>query len=247
MRAASTPKAIADEPAFEIKGAVSSLTVLRLRAADTARIASDLATRIAPHDLFQNAPVVVDASCLEDPPVWAELVSALREARLVPVGVTGARDPEAAMLAGLPPMQLGNRLRTLPPESEPSEGEPSAPLVAVPSPMGDGLRPPMTVTAPVRGGQVTYAKGSDLVIVASVNKGAQVIADGSVHVWGPLRGRALAGAQGRRDARILCLALDAELVSVCGEYLMAEEIPDALRGKPAQIFLDGERVRIAPL
>jgi septum site-determining protein MinC len=94
---------------------------------------------------------------------------------------------------------------------------------------------------------VLYARGTDLVVSASVNPGAQVIADGSVHVWGPLRGRALAGAQGKADARIFCLSLEAELVSVNGEYVMAEDIPAALRGKPAQILLDGGQVKILPL
>jgi septum site-determining protein MinC len=138
-------------------------------------------------------------------------------------------------------MQLASRLRSVGPEDT-AAGSSTPAAAAAPE-----ARPPMQVASPVRGGQVIYARASDLVVVASVNPGAQVIADGSVHVWGPLRGRALAGAQGRKDVRILCLALEAELVSVAGEYLMAEEIPDNLRGKPAQVFLDGDRVRIAAL
>ena len=95
--------------------------------------------------------------------------------------------------------------------------------------------------------QLSNIDGADLVVASSVNPGAQVIADGSVHIWGPLRGRALAGAQGRADARIFCLSLEAELVSVNGEYVMAEEIPDNLRGRPAQVSFDGQRVKISPL
>jgi septum site-determining protein MinC len=162
------------------------------------------------------------------------------------------------LAAGLGVVQLGSRLRALADDSSPPV-PPAAPVAAEPPPAADSsspvvtapaapvARPPLTITTPVRGGQVTYARGTDLVVVSSVNPGAQVIADGSVQIWGPLRGRALAGAQGRKDARILCLALEAELVSVAGEYLMAEEIPNALRGKPAQIYLEGERVRIGPL
>jgi septum site-determining protein MinC len=134
-------------------------------------------------------------------------------------------------------------LRTIEPEppAEPPPAPVSTPPVATPA------REPLTVTTPVRGGQVVYARGTDLVVAASVNPGAQVIADGSIHIWGPLRGRALAGAQGRADARIFCLSLEAELVSVNGEYVMAEEIPDALRGRPAQVSFDGQRVKIAPV
>ena len=105
----------------------------------------------------------------------------------------------------------------------------------------------LTVHQPVRGGQVIYAQKSDLVVVAPVNPGAQVIADGHVHVYGRLRGRALAGARGRSDARVFCQSLEAELVSVNGEFLTAEDIPAEMRGRPAQIFVDKGAVRIAPL
>jgi septum site-determining protein MinC len=96
----------------------------------------------------------------------------------------------------------------------------------------------------VRGGQVVYSKGGDLVVVAPVNSGAQVIADGHVHVYGPLRGRALAGAHGQIDARVFCLSLEAELVSIAGEFLSADDIPQKLRGKPAQIFVEHGELRV---
>ncbi len=244
MTAAILP--VPDEPAFEIKGTVSSLTVLRLRAAELSRVEAELAARVTPHpQIFLHAPVIVDAAQVEGEVPWSELVRVLRAAKLIPVGVTGARDADAALSAGLAPMQIGTRLRSVGPDD--SSSPVAAPATAAAATTPESSRPPMVLTAPVRGGQVTYARASDLLVVASVNRGAQVIADGSVQIWGPLRGRALAGAQGRKDARILCLALDAELVSVAGEYLMAEEIPDALRGKPAQIFLDGDHVRIAAL
>jgi septum site-determining protein MinC len=169
------------------------------------------------------------------------------------VGAANARGPEAerALAAGLGTLQLGPRVRAVEPEIPPSpvplpaSAVGSSPPIAVAPPAVP--REAMTLVAPVRGGQVIYAKGTDLVVCASVNPGAQVIADGSIHVWGRLRGRALAGAQGKAEARIFCLALEAELVSVNGEYRMAEEIPDALRGRPAQIYLEGPQVKIAPL
>lgn len=270
------PPAGEPEAAFEIKGTVSSLTVLRLRTGELERIETELAKRIAPFpQIFACAPVVVDVAELEarSELAWESLVRILRAVRLTPVGVTGAgpADVERAVAAGLGVLQLGSRLRAVEPESEPASeaeaiavapepasvesaatppepavptsAEASSPATAASAP----VREPMSLLQPVRGGQVVYAKAGDLVVVSSVNPGAQVIADGSVQIWGPLRGRALAGAQGKKNARIFCLALEAELVSIAGEYLMAEEIPDALRGKPAQIFLDSGQVKISAL
>ena len=105
----------------------------------------------------------------------------------------------------------------------------------------------MTVKQPVRGGQVIYAQRADLVVLAPVNAGAQVIADGHVHVYGPLRGRALAGAQGMADARVFCQSLEAELLSVAGQYLLADEIPVDRRGKPTQIFVENGSFHFLPL
>jgi septum site-determining protein MinC len=99
----------------------------------------------------------------------------------------------------------------------------------------------------VRGGQVIYAQNNDLVVLAPVNPGAQVIADGHVHIYAPLRGRAVAGAQGLLGARIFCQKLEAELVAISGAYVMADEIPAERRGKPAQIYLEAGECRIASL
>ena len=101
---------------------------------------------------------------------------------------------------------------------------------------------------PVRGGQQFYAADTDLVVLAGVNQGAEVLADGHVHVYGPLRGRALAGARGNTDARIFTTCLEAELLSIAGTYRVIEnDLPDQLRGKPAQVFLEGDSLRIEPL
>ena len=92
-----------------------------------------------------------------------------------------------------------------------------------------------------------YAQRSDLVVLAPVNPGAEVIADGHVHIYSTLRGRAVAGAQGYTEARIFCQRLEAELVAVAGAYVMADDIPPERRGHSAQIFLDGGECRIAAL
>ena len=104
------------------------------------------------------------------------------------------------------------------------------------------------MTTPVRGGQQLYAAGTDLVLTAGVNQGAEVLADGHVHVYGPLRGRALAGARGNRDARIFTTCLEAELLSIAGTYRVIDDsLPEGLRGKPAQVYLDGDSLKIEPL
>ncbi len=101
----------------------------------------------------------------------------------------------------------------------------------------------MIIDTPVRSGQRVYARGGDLVVMATVNAGAEVIADGSIHVYAPLRGRALAGAAGNPDARIFSIAMEAELVSIAGVYRTFEEgWPKELAGRPAQVRFSGERL-----
>jgi septum site-determining protein MinC len=106
---------------------------------------------------------------------------------------------------------------------------------------------PVVVRQPVRGGQVIYAQNNDLVVLAPVNAGAQVVADGHVHIYAKLRGRAVAGAKGLPGARIFCQRLEAELVAVSDAYMSADEIPPALRGKSAQIWLEDGECKAAPL
>lgn len=109
------------------------------------------------------------------------------------------------------------------------------------------VKTPMLVNRPVRSGQQVYARDTDLIVLGQIGPGAEIIADNNIHVYGPLRGRALCGVSGNTDARIFCQSLEAELVSVAGNYRVLEEIPGELRGKPAQIRLDKDRLAIEPL
>ncbi len=109
------------------------------------------------------------------------------------------------------------------------------------------VRTPMLLKRPVRSGQQVYARDTDLIIMGQVGAGAEVLADQNIHVYGPLRGRALCGVSGNTSTRIFCQSLEAELVSVAGNYRVLEEIPADLRGKPAQIWLDKDRLNIEPL
>jgi septum site-determining protein MinC len=105
--------------------------------------------------------------------------------------------------------------------------------------------PSLLLRTPLRSGQVVYAEQRDAVVLAAINAGAELIADGNIHVYGALRGRALAGAHGDEDARIFTKSLEADLVAIAGCYLSSDEIPEAKRGKPAQIFLEGGKIVIA--
>ena len=107
--------------------------------------------------------------------------------------------------------------------------------------------PGLIQSAPVRSGQQVYADNRDLTVLTSVGAGAEVIADGSVHIYGPLRGRALAGAQGNEKARIFCREFHAELVAIAGHYKVLEDIPKDLRGKAVQAWLEDGQLNIAAL
>jgi septum site-determining protein MinC len=119
----------------------------------------------------------------------------------------------------------------------------SMPLEAQPS----VLRMAVVIRETVRSGQIVYAQATDLIVLAQVNAGAQLMADGNIHVYAALRGRAVAGARGAKDARIFCQRLEAELVGVDAAYVTAEALPPERFGKPAQVWLDGDRCVIAPL
>jgi septum site-determining protein MinC len=250
---------------------MASLTVLRLRSTDLALIERQLRVKIAqlPH-LFLDAPVLIDLGALADGAAalaFGDLVGALKSCKLVPVAVANVPDGlrTAVTAAGLgiwrPPTAPGRArgdgdpteapaAEASPPESATTVAPPSE---AAPAPAATSALPrsnhagPMVVSQAVRGGQIVYAQNNDLVVLAPVNSGAQVIADGHVHIYAPLRGRAVAGAQGLAGARIFCQKLEAELVAISGAYIMAEEIPAKMRGKAVQIFLENGECQIAPL
>jgi septum site-determining protein MinC len=229
--------------AFDLKGKVLSLTVLRLRTSDASRIEPQLAQRVSQlPQFFRNAPVVIDCEALATEGIDFEALSALlQRCALVPVAVCGvtAEQQAAALGAGFGVIDTEVRRPATPRpaerRTEPRQTErPAGPAVNTPPPAST---PTLTITQPVRSGRVIYAQHTDLVVMAAVNAGGEVIADEHIHVYGPLRGRALAGASGNQQARIFCQRLEAELVSVAGQYLRAEDLDPQLLGKPAQVFI----------
>ena len=251
------------KPGAELKGAAFTLTVLRLLSNELGDIERDLRGKIAigPR-FFANAPVIVDLERVRtrQPDLdFVALLKLLRELRLVPVGVRHATpaQQEAAIAAGLAVVQ-GGGIRDLPTAPAPKEAASDKPAESAdrvvarePSPeppptegTSNASERAKTVMRPIRSGQQVYAKGRDLIVLAAVNAGAEVVADGNIHIYGPLRGRALAGAQGDREARIFCLDMEAELVAIAGCYqILDESVPQDIRGQAVQAYLDGEKLR----
>ena len=225
---------------------VAPVTLRRLRTGDVAHIEADLRARIASvQQMFPYAPVVVDlaeldeASALELP--LHDLADRLRACKLTPVGAANL-PPSAVWNAAAAGMAVVQLAATHAPPVEPAR--PETPRAETPPELA---APTVTVRQPVRSGQVIYAQRADLIVMAPVNAGAQVSADGHIHVYGPLRGRALAGAQGMADACVFCLSLEAELVSIAGQYLLADEIPAEHRGSPTQLSVEDGHFHIRPL
>ena len=235
------------DSALDIKGSVFTLTVLCLKSTDTAAIELALHEHLsrAPR-FFHNAPVVIDVKALPHDAAttldFALLTVLLRKHNLVPVGVRHAAPEQLndIVTAGLAILQGGAK-----PEPVERAVSPTIRVSAAPTPQTTTTK---IVRQPVRSGQQIYAKGGDLILLAPVNAGAEVLADGNIHIYAPLRGRALAGVTGDMNARIFTHSLEAELVSVAGHYRIFEQQPAAdVHGKSVQIYLENERLIITPL
>jgi len=237
---------------LDLKSAQLSVVAMVLKTVDVAAVAAELAARSADDpEFFDNDPVLIDLSAVqaeEQPIDFAALVQLLRSHRTQPVAVRGGNPAQmqAAHAAGLVAAPDMPAARAQPREViREVVREVQVPVeVPVPAPAPGAL----VVDKPLRSGQQVYARGSDLVVLAMVSFGAEVIADGNIHVYAPLRGRAIAGARGDTSARIFGTCMEPQLVSVAGIYRTTEtELPDNVRGKAAQVRLDGEKLLIEPL
>jgi septum site-determining protein MinC len=230
--------------AVELKFGQVGVASLALRSTDAGTIRHELERRVAAAPaLFARAPLVLDLSRLAELPdgaLAAELLGAVRHAGMLPVGLAYGTAENAALAQKLN-LPLFAKFRIA---AEPAAAAKDA---AMPPASPAGGASGLHHARPVRSGQQVYARGRDLVLCATVGSGAEVIADGSIHVYGRLSGRALAGAQGDASARIYCRDFEAELISIAGHYRVFEDIPADLRGKPAQAWLDGERLMVAKL
>ena len=240
---------------FDLKSASLPVVAVVLKTTDAALFAADLADRVADAPgFFDNDPVLIDLALVreaEDPIDFAAIVALLRSHSTLPVAVRGgnAAQMEAARAAGLaaapdaPPARA--EMPAAPAEVREVVREVEVEVVREVPVAGPGT---MVIDKPLRSGQQVYARGGDLVVMAVVSFGAEVIADGNIHVYAPLRGRAIAGARGNTEARIFSTCMEPQLVSIAGIYRTTETaLPEEVAGKPAQVRLDGEKLLIEPL
>ena len=238
---------------LDLKSAQLPVVAMVLKTTDVASIAAELAARRADDpEFFDNDPVLIDLALVqgsEAVPDFIALVALLRSHHTVPVAVRGgnAAQTAAALAAGLVAAREVAPARTESAEDVKAAGaEVRGVDVARDMPMPSSAT--VVVDKPLRSGQQVYARGADLVVLAVVSFGAEVIADGNIHVYAPLRGRAIAGARGNTEARIFSTCLEPQLVSIAGIYRTTETaLPDNVAGKPAQVRLEGEKLIIEPL
>jgi septum site-determining protein MinC len=214
-----------------VQGALFTVMVVRAASLRDSAFENELAQQIGRSPrFFQNAPVVLDLRGVEnltEPSEFETIKAKLHALTLTLVGVQNAQPAqlEAATQTGLAsfaPNAAGQ------PRSGPAPSVPKTRLVS----------------EPVRSGTQIYARGSDLIVTAAVSPGAELVADGNIHVYGVLRGRALAGAGGDASARIYCTRLEAELVSIAGRYLVNEQLPADAQSAPVQIALIDDQLTI---
>lgn len=202
---------------------------------------------------FENEPIVIDATKLEAPIDWPALVAALRGHRLFPIGVMAQDDILAAAKAsGLTEVDLASAAVRAVVKPAPEKETP----IITPAHVEKNAAAPAPTTAPaaivinrpLRSGQRVYARQTDLVVIGAVNQGAEVVADGNIHVYGPLRGKAMAGARGDTTACIFATILDPELLAIAGVYRVIEtRLEQPPHSHAMLVQLDGEALKIIPL
>lgn len=244
---ASPDESATRKPSLELKGSPVTLPILKLLDTDVDAVGEQLARRIEQSpDFFRNAPLIVDLQAVKGQPVdFAGLQKRLVDLGFKPIGVRHGDEAQhkAAQASGLAAF-ADNRIEQ-PLHERPAAAPPR--LARASARNAPAEIPAKLVTQPVRSGQKVYAQGSDLIVLAPVSPGAEIMADGNIHVYGALRGRALAGVKGNLESRIFCRDLQAELISVAGHYRVSENLEEEMHGKSVQIYLQGEALVIEAL
>lgn len=256
-------KATSNSPAsFEIKSANLPLVALLLKSGDLQLLTQEMAQRFGDiPDFFDNDPLVIDLTPLnaaarrhgQEPSAidFAALIQVLAPYQVRAIALRGGTPEQmaAGLAAGL--LAAPDARVVAPPSPAPAaEAQKQAPAPVAPT--ADAPQGAMVINRPLRSGQQVYARGRDLVVLAMVNAGAEVIADGHIHVYAPLRGKAMAGARGNSEARIFAHSLEAELVSIAGIYRTSDvPLPANVHGKPAMVSLrsgpEGDKLVMEPL
>lgn len=242
------------EQAGELKIGQVGIANLRIRTLDVARLAQEMQERVArAPKLFGRAAVILDFGGLSQLPDLASaqaLLKGLRDAGVLPVALAyGTQETERlAEQLGLPLLaKFRAQYERVETDAAPPPLPPRPELSSARAPVTVAPQPGRMQLGTVRSGQQLYAENCDLSVVSTVGAGAEVIADGSIHIYGTLRGRALAGAQGNTGARIFCRDFHAELVAIAGHYKVLDDIPANLRGKAVQVWLEQDQIKIAAL
>ena len=246
--------------AMDLRFGQVGLLQVRLRQNDPAAILAQLSARIASApQFFQHTGVCLDLSALDTPPdelALRAVIDAVRRAGLITVGLSDHAEGMDGLAADLGlPVLGGFRQLSRPPERlkaavKAAAAAAEAEAEAVTEPAPPAAPPPVAAqihTQPVRSGQRVYARDRDLVLTATVGAGAEVMADGCVHVYGTLRGRAMAGVRGDASARLFCQEFRAELVAIAGVFRVFETLPVELEGHPVQAWLEGEDLKFSRL
>ena len=240
---------------FDFKSATLLLEAFLLRTANLTSLGQALEERFgSTPDLFSGEPVVIDLSHLASLDLhvnFPDLIALLARFKLKVIAVRGGTvaQTRSAHDAGLieAPDSHAHAARVEPVVQEVVREIIREVTVEVPVHVHVAATT-MFIDKPLRSGQQVYAKGGDLIVLAAVNHGAEVIADGSIHVYAPLRGKAIAGAKGNTEARIFSTCMEPELLSIAGTYRTTDNpLPDDVTGKPAQIRLEGERLVFDPI
>ena len=234
-------KTPAQDAVFELKSGNFTLPNLRLLSANLDALDEQLLARVqqAP-GFFRNTPVVIDLSLMAEHDGnidFALLVGLMRGYGMIPVAIQGGSAQHQEMAQFLELAVLAGAKDRKPVASAPAPAK-KAPLKSAAAKLID---------KPIRSGQRVYAAGRDLIVVSSVSSGAEVIADGNIHIYGALRGRALAGVKGNREARIFCHKLQAELVAIAGQYRVSEQLEASHQDGPVQIKLSANKLIIEKL
>ncbi|GGC86892.1 septum site-determining protein MinC [Halopseudomonas salina] len=244
-----------NDPVFNLKGGMLTVTVIEVVRLDTGRFARQLGDKAAQApNLFRDTPVVLSLEKLDahmNVSTLAGLLQICRNHGLLPVALRGSDNfrplAQQSGLVLMPPGRGRDRTVDMPvsdeapaPAENPAKEDTPEPAAA---PGQNRI-----VTQPIRSGQQVYAPGGDLIVMAPVSAGSELLADGNIHVYGPLRGRALAGVRGDTQARIFCQSLEAELVSIAGHYKVAEDLrKESLWKNAVHVCLDGDSLKIAAL
>ncbi|GFO72053.1 septum site-determining protein MinC [Bathymodiolus japonicus methanotrophic gill symbiont] len=235
-----------NSPAFEFKSGVVTIPALNLLSTDINAITHQLQEKInqAP-GFFSNSSLLIDLQALPGQDLnLASLVEAIRDASMFPIGIRGGNQEQQQAANDLMlPVLSAHSSNTHKPRSQEKKISKIAPATDNAQNTTSTRIETTTITQPIRSGQRIYAKG-DLVIIAQVSAGAEIMAEGNIHVYGTLRGRVLAGVQGNEDVRIFSSNLQAELVSIAGNYRVSEGILESERNAPVQIYLNKQAIII---